>query len=79
MYYSDPDGNQMEFQVVAFATPDESLAYFRGPQMEANPIGVEYDPQEWLARLRAGTPAGDLLKRQVHTPISPLRGSVTAV
>jgi hypothetical protein len=46
-----------------------------GPAFQANPIGVEYDPEAWAERLRAGTPAAELMLRQVHEPVSPLRGS----
>ncbi len=75
MYYADPDGNQMEFQVDCFATKQEAVDYFGSPQMERNPVGVEFDPDEWLARLCAGTPAATLLRRQVHEPVSPIRGT----
>ena len=44
----------------------------------ANPIGVEYDPEDWLARLRAGVPVADFLKRQVHEPMSQIRGSISS-
>jgi hypothetical protein len=47
-----------------------------GPHFAANPIGVEYDPEEWLVRLRAGTPASAFLLRQEHEPVSPIRGSL---
>jgi catechol-2,3-dioxygenase len=76
MYYADPDGNQMEFQVEAFASMEEANAFMRGPVYAANPLGVEFDPEEWLARLAAGTPASDLLVRRVHEPMSPIRGTV---
>ena len=76
MYYADPDGNQMEFQVDAFDTTEESNAYICGTAYAENPVGVEYDPEEWLARLRAGTPASELLERQVHEPVSPIRGAL---
>eukprot|EP01137_Pigoraptor_chileana_P030810 Opistho-2@17793 len=76
MYYADPDGNQMEFQVEAFASMEEANAFMRGPVYAANPLGVEFDPDEWLARLAAGTPASDLLVRRVHEPMSPIRGTV---
>jgi hypothetical protein len=36
---------------------------------------VEFDPDEWSARLRAGTPAAEFLPRRVHQPVSPLRGA----
>ena len=76
MYYADPDGNQMEFQVDVYASSDAANAFMRGPGFAANPIGVEYDPQDWLARMKAGTPAADFLERGVHDPISPIRGAM---
>jgi len=75
MYYADPDGNQMEFQVDSFQTSEEANAFMYGPLYGANPIGVEYDPDEWLARLRAGAPASEFLTRTVNEPVSPIRGS----
>jgi catechol-2,3-dioxygenase len=74
MYYADPDGNQMEFQVDAFDTAEESNEFICGPVNAANPVGVEYDPEDWLAQIRGGTPAADLLNRQIHEPQSPIRG-----
>jgi catechol-2,3-dioxygenase len=63
MYFRDPDGNQMEFQVDAFATPDEATRWMEGPKFAENPIGVEYDPEELLARRRAGASEEELLAR----------------
>jgi len=73
MYYADPDGNQMEFQVDAFAA-EGCNDFIRGEQMGLNPVGVEFDPEDWLARLRGGAPDSDLLVRKIHEPISPIRG-----
>ena len=75
MYYADPDGNQMEFQVDCFDSSERANAFMEGPHFAANPIGVEYDPDEWLAKLRAGTPQSEFLTRRVHEPVSPIRGS----
>jgi catechol-2,3-dioxygenase len=74
MYYSDPDGNQMEFQVDSYASNDEANAYMASPHFAANPIGVEFDPDGWLARLRGGTPPSELLLRRTDEPVSPVRG-----
>ena len=76
MYYADPDGNQMEFQVDCFPTADEANALMHGPRMATNPIGVEYDPADWLARLRAGLPEREVLDRKVDLPVSPIRGAM---
>lgn len=79
MYYADPDGNQMEFQVNAFDTTDECNAYISGPPFEANPVGVEFDPEDWLAAVRAGGSLDDFRERKVHEPVSPIRGAVSAL
>lgn len=76
LYYADPDGNQMEFQVDCFPTVDEANAFMHGAHFEANSIGVEFDPEDLLARLKAGTPESELLPRHEHLPISPVRGSL---
>ena len=78
MYYADPDGNQMELQVDAFTSVDEANAFMHGPGFSANPIGVEYDPDEILAEMRAGTPGAAFLRRQSDLPVSPIRGAITA-
>ncbi|MCP5371457.1 MAG: VOC family protein [Hyphomicrobiales bacterium] len=76
MYYADPDGNQMEMQVDAFGSNEEANAFMAGPGFSANPIGVEYDPDDWMARLAAGEPAAHFLERTEHLPVSPIRGAM---
>jgi catechol-2,3-dioxygenase len=73
MYYADPDGNQMEFQVDALATSEESNDYMVN-RLSANPIGVEYEPDEWLGKLRGGTPESEFLARKADLPVSAIRG-----
>ena len=63
MYYADPDGNQMEMQVDSFSSSDEANAFMTGPGFAANPIGVEYDPDELCAKFRSGVPVAELVKR----------------
>jgi len=75
MYYRDPDGNRVELQIDNFATAEEGLAWMRSPAFDRNPIGVEYDPDEWLAKVRSGTPTAELLARRTDEPVSPVRGS----
>ena len=76
MYYADPDGNQIEFQVDAFATSAESNAFMHNLINTANPVGVEYDPEDWLARMREGAPVSEFLVRGADEPISPIRGDL---
>ena len=78
MYYADPDGNQMEFQVDAFASSDAANDYMNSVHFATNPIGVEYDPEEVLGELRAGTPGAALLQRKSDLPVSPIRGGISA-
>lgn len=75
LYYADPDGNQMEFQVDCFESSEEAAAFLR-TRFEANPVGVEFDPEQWLSRLRSGAPEAELLQRDGHEPVSPIRGSI---
>jgi catechol-2,3-dioxygenase len=75
MYYADPDGNQMEFQVDCFDSTEEANAFMEGPHFVANPIGVEFDPDDGRAKLRAGTSPSEFLVRRRDEPVSPIRGS----
>jgi catechol 2,3-dioxygenase-like lactoylglutathione lyase family enzyme len=75
LYYADPDGNQMEFQVDCLAESADASA-FMATMFAQNPLGVEFDPEEWLGRLRAGLPEAELLARATHEPVSPLRGAI---
>lgn len=70
LYYRDPDGNEIELQVENFATLTESTAWFSSPAFEANPIGVDFDPEALLARLEAGSPLPELLQ-QGAAPVAP--------
>lgn len=78
MYYADPDGNQMEFQVDSFQSNDEANAFMSGPGFAANPIGVEYAPEVWLAQKKLGVSMSQYLFRKVHEPVSPIRGAFSA-
>jgi hypothetical protein len=49
----------------------------RGPITEANPVGVEYEPEQWLEHLQSGGAINDLLIREVHEPVSPIRGQLS--
>lgn len=63
LYYADPDGNRVEFQVENLATKDELNAYMRGDAFAKNPIGVEFDPEVLLQRFVAGDPLAELLQQ----------------
>jgi catechol-2,3-dioxygenase len=67
LYYEDPDGIRLEFQVENFATAQETTDYFGTEQFADNPIGVNFDPAYLLERLRDGVPEAELLTRGAGT------------
>ena len=71
VYYQDPDGNRMEFQVDCCANANEAHAYMHSDAFAANPIGVEIDPDALLAQYRNGVPLETLLV-QPKGPVSPI-------
>lgn len=79
LYYADPDGNQIEFSVDCFASKAECTDYFEGDAIGANPVGIEYDPADWLARIRAGASEAELLAIDPAAPVSPIRGRLEAL
>ena len=55
MYYHDPDRNQVELLVDNFATAIEGKTYMRSRSTsDKNPVGIVYDPEELVARVRDG-------------------------
>jgi len=69
MYYRDPDGNEIELQIDNFPTMEACKAWFSSPEFAANPIGVQFDPDALLAKLRAGASENELLQ-QGAAPLS---------
>ena len=67
MYYFDPDKNQIELQVDN-VSEDRFAEYFDNGEFTNNPIGIKFDPEEMTAKLAAGVPESDLLKRPDGTP-----------
>ncbi len=55
MYYRDPDNNQVELLVDNFVTEAEGQAYMRQRSAtDKNPVGVVYEPDELVERVRGG-------------------------
>lgn len=61
LYYQDPDGNRMEFQVDC-GSVEQANAYMSSEAFAANPAGVRFDPDMLLARYESGVDAEALLK-----------------
>ena len=70
LYYADPDGNRMEFQVDV-GTVQEATDLMRTADFAANPVGVMYDPDELLARFERGEDEQSLLAKPPGPP-SPI-------
>ena len=77
MYYKDPDGNRVEFQVDNFESAAEASAWMRRDEFAANPIGVVFDPDDLVARYERGEPLEQLIRRpslpEGTTPFEMLR------
>ena len=54
MYYKDPDGNTIETQVDNYESPEEANQFMTSKLFAENPIGTDFDPDEFVERLRAG-------------------------
>lgn len=70
LYYRDPDGNRMEFQVDC-CSAEEANGFMASEAFAANPIGVEIDPEALLARYRGGVPEQELIAPP-QGPMSPI-------
>lgn len=77
LYYADPDGNQMEIGVDCHHTKAAGAAFWTGPEIGNNPVGVEFDPDAWLDALRCGTPERELLQIDPQGAVSPIRGRIS--
>jgi catechol 2,3-dioxygenase-like lactoylglutathione lyase family enzyme len=63
LYYEDPDANNIELQIDNYDSIDDATAFFYSDAFAENPVGVEFDPEVLLARLKAGEPEADLKRR----------------
>ncbi|KAM5383720.1 hypothetical protein ACJZ2D_001709 [Fusarium nematophilum] len=63
IYYQDPDGNQLETQVDNFGTVEEASAMMASPEYAENPIGVDFDPEDVIRRLKVGESEATIKKR----------------
>ncbi|AUW57817.1 biphenyl 2,3-dioxygenase [Sphingobium sp. SCG-1] len=69
LYYKDPDGNHLEFQVENFDTVEEATQFFFTDAFNINPIGVEFDPDALRERLLAGENEEELKRRPPSGPV----------
>jgi catechol 2,3-dioxygenase-like lactoylglutathione lyase family enzyme len=69
IYYSDPDGNQVETQYDNMDTAGAD-AFMRSPYFHTNPIGVDFDPELLIERYERGDALAELIK-QGSAPFPP--------
>ena len=80
MYYEDPDGIRLEFQVENFSNAAETARHIEGKSFAENPIGVNFDPDYLLERFRRGDDISALLKQGAGTrPGTAARANKRAV
>ena len=71
LYYVDPDGNQLEFQVDNYDTVEEAGEYFFTKDFASNPIGVDFDPESLVKAYESGASEAELLRRPDGPMASP--------
>ena len=78
VYYRDPDGNRMEFQVDCCANADAAQAFMQSEEFAASPAGVDVSFDTLLAQYRGGASVGSLLVMPVGAParIPPEHGLI---
>ena len=62
IYYKDPDGHRVELQYDNF-TDGESERFFAEGNYKENPIGVIFDPEDWIRRYSEGEPINSIIRR----------------
>lgn len=63
LYYEDPDTNNIELQIDNYDSIEDATAFFYSDAFAENPVGVEFDPEDLLARFKAGESEADLKRR----------------
>ena len=63
IYYRDPDGNEIETQVDNFKDAHDATEFMKTKAFAENPIGVDFDPEDFITRLQNGEKEEALMKR----------------
>ena len=67
MYYADPDGNGLEFQV-DLLTVEEANSFMKSAAFHANPVGEPFDPDELVKALSGKQDITSLVMRSDQSP-----------
>lgn len=68
VYYKDPDGNILETLVDNFQTNEQISAYMLSEAYVTNPIGVDFDMEDVIGRLKSGESLESITKRPDSGP-----------
>ena len=68
IYYRDPDGNMIETQVDNFDDPDAATEFMKSEHFAENPIGADFDPEDWIRQISEGKPEAALKIREEVGP-----------
>ena len=63
LYYTDPDGNDVELQVDRFENARDAQEWMKGTAFTANPIGVDFDIEDLRRRVESGEPTSSIMVR----------------
>jgi catechol-2,3-dioxygenase len=67
LYYLDPDGNELEWQVDNFDEREAMDAWFRTGAFDRNFVGIPFDPEEMVRLHREGVPAPQILQKELYS------------
>ena len=67
LYYKDPDGNKIETQVDNM-TAEKATDFMMSEAFQENPIGVDFDPEEFVRRLDSGEEEESIKERPRRGP-----------
>jgi catechol-2,3-dioxygenase len=62
LYFADPDGHRVEFQVENLSTKRGLQDYMQSEAFAKNPVGIDFDPEALLRRFEAGDAIEELLR-----------------
>ncbi|RVX75622.1 hypothetical protein B0A52_00975 [Exophiala mesophila] len=63
LYYTDPDGNQLETQVDNFDNDEQVAKFLTSKEFAENPIGSDFDPEDMVKRIKSGESHESIKKR----------------
>lgn len=70
LYYHDPDGNILETQTDNFDTVEEAMEYMTSEAYITNPLGVDFEMEDLVERIKGGEDEKSLKSRPASGPRS---------